>query len=434
MSCKYQTNNKIMEIKRRVGFILQKVYRGNNALEEEQIRMYVKWNGNTLRFNVGYKISGRKWDKSSSRCKKSTTNKDGISSSEINKEISRMELLADDVFKKFEVEEFIPTAEEYKKEFNSANGRNNIGNISRDGIKFSECFDLYLSNISIMKSISDDTISLYRALKNFILKRMDDIAMEELDKHGPDDIIGIIIKSNLKTTSAKVHIKNLISFLRWSYKNGYIKNKESTNAEYRLKTVKNNDIVFLTWDELMRVYNLKLKNSFNRNVRDIFCFMCFTSLRISDVMNLKWSNIQEGEIRIVQKKTGKLVRIQINKYSKKILERQRKDNPNNAVFHKYFLNHLNNRIRIICEEAEINSPVTIRYYIGNRKHEVTDRKFKFVTSHCGRRTFISNALMMGIPATTVMSWTGHSSFNSMKPYINISKKGQEESMKLFDER
>ena len=347
-----------------------------------------------------------------------------------------MEILADDVFKKFEVDGSVPEKDEYRDVFNTMNGKILYRNVpaTSEGVLFSECFDSFLSDIEIMKSVAYSTLVSYRSLKNFILRRMGDFRLDEIDKNGTDSIVGIIINSNLKTTSANANIKILVTFLRWSYRKGYLKEEKSTKVDYRVKTVKNKEIIFLTWEELMSVYELEIENDFQRNVRDAFCFMCFTSLRISDAMNLKWTDIQDEEIRIVQKKTGKTVFIQLNKYAKEILRRQGVNNPGNTVFRKCYKEHFNDALRIICANAGIDTPVTVCYYVGNKKYEITNKKFMLITSHCGRRTFISNALMMGIPVTTVMSWTGHSKFEAMKPYISISKKEQSESMKKFDER
>ena len=52
----------------------------------------------------------------------------------------------------------------------------------------------------------------------------------------------------------------------------------------------------------------------------------------------------------------------------------------------------------------------------------------------GRRTFIRNALTMGIPPSLVMEWTGHSDYKAMKPYIKIADKEKARAMKLFDEQ
>lgn len=44
---------------------------------------------------------------------------------------------------------------------------------------------------------------------------------------------------------------------------------------------------------------------------------------------------------------------------------------------------------------------------------------KFDKIIAGRRTFIVNALSRGISPNVVMKWTGHASYSSMKPYIDI---------------
>ena len=42
-------------------------------------------------------------------------------------------------------------------------------------------------------------------------------------------------------------------------------------------------------------------------------------------------------------------------------------------------------------------------------------KWELVGTHTGPRTFIVNALSMGITPNVVMKWTGHSDYKAMKP-------------------
>ena len=46
-------------------------------------------------------------------------------------------------------------------------------------------------------------------------------------------------------------------------------------------------------------------------------------------------------------------------------------------------------------------------------------KWELAGTHTGRRTFIVNALSLGITPNIVMKWTGHSDYKAMKPYIDI---------------
>jgi hypothetical protein len=41
---------------------------------------------------------------------------------------------------------------------------------------------------------------------------------------------------------------------------------------------------------------------------------------------------------------------------------------------------------------------------------------------------------MGVPAQVVMSWTGHSDYNSMRPYIAVADETKAKYMKVFDNR
>ena len=46
-------------------------------------------------------------------------------------------------------------------------------------------------------------------------------------------------------------------------------------------------------------------------------------------------------------------------------------------------------------------------------------------THAGQRTFICNALSMGIPVDIVMKWTSHSDYSAMKLYIDIAQSEME---------
>ena len=74
------------------------------------------------------------------------------------------------------------------------------------------------------------------------------------------------------------------------------------------------------------------------------------------------------------------------------------------------------------------------YFIGNQRQEKVLPKYSLITTHTGRRTFIVNSLYLGIPAEVVMKWTGHSDYDSMKPYIKIVDELKEMSMRKFDEK
>ena len=76
-------------------------------------------------------------------------------------------------------------------------------------------------------------------------------------------------------------------------------------------------------------------------------------------------------------------------------------------------------IKELCKLAGINEEIRVTTYKGNVRTDKIQPKWELVGTHTGRRTFIVNALSLGITPNIVMKWTGHSDYKAMKPYIGI---------------
>ncbi len=90
-------------------------------------------------------------------------------------------------------------------------------------------------------------------------------------------------------------------------------------------------------------------------------------------------------------------------------------------------------LKELGELAEINEPVRETYYKGNERIDEITPKYALLSTHAGRRTFICNALALGIPAQVVMKWTGHSDYKAMKPYIDIADDIRANAMNKFNQ-
>ena len=86
----------------------------------------------------------------------------------------------------------------------------------------------------------------------------------------------------------------------------------------------------------------------------------------------------------------------------------------------------------LAELAEINEKVTQSYFRGNNRIEEVFPKHALMSTHAGRRTFVCNALSLGIPPQVVMKWTGHSDYKAMKPYIDIADEIKASAMEKFN--
>ena len=240
-------------------------------------------------------------------------------------------------------------------------------------------------------------------------------------------------KGRYQNETINRNMRSIKWFLRWAKLNGY--EVDETCLHY--KSIYNEDkpVIFLTWEELMRVYKYDLSNRPELDkTRDMFCFCCFTSLRYSDMINLKWSNIKNDSIEVVTIKTSDTIIIDLNDYSREIIEKYRGNNNriDGKVFKEKSSQKMNVRLKEIAKLCGIDTPIHIVEMYGSERREFTVPKYELIGTHCGRRTFICNALSMGIAPNIVMKWTGHSDYKAMKPYIDIADNIRKESMSLFN--
>ncbi|KAA6305753.1 hypothetical protein EZS27_042594, partial [termite gut metagenome] len=161
------------------------------------------------------------------------------------------------------------------------------------------------------------------------------------------------------------------------------------------------------------------RKKYLERVRDVFLFCCFTGLRYSDVFNLRRSDVKTGHIEITTVKTADSLLIELNNHSKAILDKY-KDIPfeRDKALPVIRNQRMNAYLKELGELCGIDEPVGETYYKGGERIDVVAPKYALLGSHVGRRTFICNALSLGIPAQVVMKWTGHSDYTAMKPYTN----------------
>ena len=95
---------------------------------------------------------------------------------------------------------------------------------------------------------------------------------------------------------------------------------------------------------------------------------------------------------------------------------------------------MNDYIKEAARLCEIDEPVTITRYQGTVRTDEEFKKYEVLSTHAGRRTFVCNALMLGIPPAVVMKWTGHSDYKAMLPYIDIADEAKRKAMAAFDKQ
>ena len=212
------------------------------------------------------------------------------------------------------------------------------------------------------------------------------------------------------------YIGSVIKKLKTVMSEGY-KLKYHTNTDYHLfkSPTEQADTVYLTKDEVGRLWELDLNDELEAKVRDLFLLGCYTAMRFSDYSRLRLENIRRGMIYFTQQKTGGAVVLPASPKVVVILKR------NGGVAPMVGQEVLNRKIKEICFKARIFEKVECTKSKGDRKVTELVEKYTLVSSHTARRTAATLLYQSGVPASQVMMITGHKDETSFFKYIRTTK-------------
>ena len=405
------------------------------------IRGSISVQGVRLVVSVGHSVSSAKWDTKRQKVKQGASNSKGIAYNVINTKLSEIETYFNIIENESIIGQNKISIKQLKEEWdNRFSKRKKTDDEIIDSTitpkTFFSLFDDFTKESAYTSNWSSATLAKFKVVKNHLKNFKSNLTFEFLNEKGlVDYCVFLRDKRDMRNSSVVKHVGFLKWFLRWATAKGHNTNNDYLNFKPKLK-FSERKIIFLTWDELMLVYNFEIQETKNYldRVRDVFCFCCFTSLRYSDAFNLKRSDIKDNALSITTIKTSDSIRIELNKYSKSILDKYSDESFNNNKALPVISNQkMNEYLKELGEMCGLNEPQTVVYFKGNQRIEEIYPKYELLGTHAGRRTFICNALALGIPADVVMKWTGHSDYKAMKPYIDIADQTKVKSMKLFDD-
>lgn len=164
------------------------------------------------------------------------------------------------------------------------------------------------------------------------------------------------IKNNRNTVT--VNLKALARLVNDIYRNYDLELNNNPFKKFKMKR-ELTERVYLEAYEVKRIEKLKLRVA-NRayDAKDVFLVECYTGLRISDILNLRWRNYNGNELSVRMRKTDKDHVIKVNKVVKKIIENRHRILEINKVSitpDKYIFNILNVDIDKISSQDALNA-------------------------------------------------------------------------------
>ena len=451
-----------MKIKRNIAFKLRVYGKDSNLF---QIRIRTTYNGQRLDLKTGCQINDREaWNEAEQLVNDWYVGPKGETAQAINNELRNVKDQMDTAYKYFEATDQIPTLDQLQKKYEERlNGT--VPQKPVEGPKkelkpkektFWECYGIFLAEAGEKNSWTPATYEKMDALKvdlnafkssisfsditeswltGFVVYLRDSKKLRtprkkkgEREEYDREDVTG------LRNSTIEKKLGYFRWFLNWATEKGYNTNKAYKTFRPTLKQTQRK-VIYLTKEELAKVRSLELvgDNAYLDPVRDVFLFCCFSGLRHSDANNLRRSDIKGDHIEITTVKTADSISIELNDITKAILEKY-KDVPftDNKALPNLTNQAMNRDIKDLCKLAGINEEIRITTYKGSTRTDSVYQKWEKVGTHTGRRTFIVNALSLGISPSIVMKWTGHSDYKAMKPYIDIVDSAKAKSMTKFN--
>ena len=452
-----------MKIKRNASF---KLFNYGKNKDKYQIRLRVTFNSHRLDLGTNCQLNNLEaWDAGNELVKAGYKGPKGETANSLNDELRKCRDTIDMVFQYYEVNDKIPTPSEvqqlFKERMSGILPKRPEPEKKKSEQKAKEpdiltTFDIFTRKSGEKNAWSKATFAKMASLRVDIASYFPKIKLAELDE---DTLTGFIaylrdekkilpsrtkkgqaekkedkqkVRIGLNNSTIKKKLENLTWFLRWARDNGYVVHPAFKTFTPTLKQTQKT-IVYLTKEELCRIRDLDLSGSKLDPIRDIFFFCCFSSLRHSDAYNLRRSDIKGDHIDVTTIKTADSVSIELNDTTKAILAKYKDvPFPGDRALPPYTNQAMNRSLKDLCQLAEINDPIRVTTYKGNVRTDTVYPKWELVGTHTGRRTFIVQALSMGISPNVVMKWTGHSDYKAMKPYIDIVDSIKAESMTKFN--
>ena len=428
-------------LKYSINFSLHK--RSKTESDTFPVRMRVSFNHNRPDFYTGVNLTEIDWN--------SETQRSWQKKSLENRELDKLQTIIEDIFEEFEYEhKRFPTVEQLREAFKIATNKKPAAIEKEDSLSLQDLFDLHSAKSGNINQWSYNTYRKYNKIKNHFYLYNKNLEVDSLTE---DDLIGFIKylqtapidfisktkKEPLRNSSVAKMIVDFKTVLRWASSekiySGHLHNDFRPKFKGSAGDLK--DLVFLTWDELMKMYHYEFsdKDSELDKVRDVFCFCSFTGLRYSDVKKLKRNHIKKDFIVVTTEKTIDPLRIELNDYSEEILKKyEEADFPNNLALPVKRNTDYNKDLRKIAEILEFDEEINEVYFVGSKRFEHSHKKYEVLSSHAGRRTFVVNGLTLGISDKVIMKWTGHKNHDAMRPYIKIVDDLKQQEMKKFNRK
>lgn len=254
-------------------------------------------------------------------------------------------------------------------------------------------------------------------LQKYLGKKFETVRLNEIDITFCEGFIKYLSsavnlrnKRPLKKSTANLYYTAFVSILNYAVRSKYLIANPAISVGSDIKKLIRSDSdprVFLTKEELQQLKDTPISNN---EIRRAFLFSCATGLRLSDIINLKWSDLKEDAIQIRMKKTGDYISIPLGTAAKRELGERGKAND-------YVFNLINN-----------NSKNVTQFITRWGKRAGLTKRISF---HTARHTFATLVLPHS-DIYTVSKLLGHKSIQTTQIYADVLDESKRKAINAID--
>lgn len=196
----------------------------------------------------------------------------------------------------------------------------------------------------------------------------------------------------------------LSALLTYAYKNNLIQFKPYIPT-FKVSAIKDR---FLTDDEIQAISDY-CKDKQLSQLYNIIITGLNTGMRINEILNLTWNNIDNNYIRIWKNKTSKPTSIPMNDKLIQLYNSIRANSQaqEHGLIYSYNYSQVNYQFKLLKQELGMSDEITI---------------------HTLRHTFCSKLVQKNIPLTTIQQLANHKSYKTTLRYAHLANKQLEDAV------
>lgn len=420
--------------------LLKRKSKNGISQEEFQINADITFGGNRIWYYSGYRIAPNKWDDRTQRVRRNNFNSDDISAAEINQKLNKISSAIDEAFSQLELrgENATPLTvrEELKRILNEEKStRLTVGQVYQILIDERES---ELRSSPGIAQWTKGTLTKHKTMLRHLNEFKSRLYFEDVN----DELLArfelFLIGKGLSNNYTHQSMKTIKGFFNWATKKGINRNMSYQAYSQRFHDETKSDstinLYALTDDELIAIQTFPTSRSAIDRARDIFVFACYTGLRFSDVIALRWSNIDGDMLDVISKKTGHRQRFALAKETLRILAKYPKspDEDDPCIFTRISNQKYNAHLKEVGRLAGMLGDWITEKQSGRERTRIIRPKYELLTSHVARRTFVTMCLRKGMSPEDIRAVTGHTTAGMMMKYVKFDDESKREKMDILN--